>query len=288
MSCRASTSRLRRLALQLVLVAIAASPTTALSLTPAPTSRMWVLERTASTPTVLDLEISVHGLGSDPAFSALVGLDSKTPTLIDEISLMLYLNSRGEFVPTAHVGGTSYGCNTLGNPAPPHPCGAYVDAFRFARVQADEAVDPQLPKRLIVASSGVHPQAKLGAATRGWRLVEVSPRMRFARSDKSDSAGVGSADGGVEVFVGAAASGGRSGSIAIAAPPCDRVGVGETTLTGGLEAVDVTCPRAVPAVSLAAAGTEWRLDGLVVGVTGNAYRLVVLDLPIGNAKAPRR
>ena len=124
----------------------------------------------------------------------------------------------------------------------------------------------------------------------GWRLRVVDWPFRYLDTDGSDAVSLGTGSGeGAEVFFEATLRGGRHGSLAVALPPCSTAhigvvdrGVGEATLSGGVEEKTTTCPTDRPsgAATWAPKKTTWRLEGTVLGdSTLNETRLFVIDLP---------
>lgn len=246
-------------------------------------TRQWLLERTGTGLTTLDLDIAVVSVAADPAFFAVVALQSPGSSG-GSAQLVLLLGARGEIVPTVYAGGAQYGCRTLGNPQPPHPCAAYGNGARFARLTQSEA-ERALPDAFLLATRGFQPRASLRTSARGWRLREVAPRLRYVRADESAVAGFGSLDASAEVFTGASAAGGSKGSVAVANPPCGNA-VGTAVFAGGPKPITMTCPLAGAAASYSAATTRWTLDGQIVGSSTNPFRLLVIDLPPVHGKAP--
>lgn len=125
---------------------------------------------------------------------------------------------------------------------------------------------------------------------RGWKVRRIKVPYRFVDgSDGQLAAHAGPVDG-VEVYNRPVTlSGGRSGSLAVAAPPCSTTTVGvprglaRLTLNGGREPVVAECPTATSNPNKgawAASSTTWTLSGYAVGETSLAEtRAFVLDLP---------
>jgi hypothetical protein len=124
----------------------------------------------------------------------------------------------------------------------------------------------------------------------GWIARRITVPYRFVDgADHQLAAHVGGVDG-VEVFHRPVTlSGGRSGSLAVAAPPCSTATVGvprglaRLTLDGGASPVVSTCPSAASNPNRggwAAGRTSWSLSGYAIGETALAEtRAFVLDLP---------
>lgn len=89
-------------------------------------------------------------------------------------------------------------------------------------------------------------------------------------------AGAGSDGLDVEVDRSVSATGGSQGSVAIAVPPCDVIGAGVATLSGGAQGVQpVACPSSALA-ALATRRTTWDLSGALAGASALRTRLLVL------------
>jgi hypothetical protein len=144
--------------------------------------------------------------------------------------------------------------------------------------------------RSFIAVAGVAPRIDFEAE--GWRLRRTSWTFSFVDGTESDGVGARGGDThGAELFLGAAAEGGKYGSIALATPPCSTTttnavsrGAGQVTLDGGVESQTVTCPTDNPSrlASWAPAAATWSLHGPAAGTTElSETRLFVLDFPRG-------
>ena len=109
-----------------------------------------------------------------------------------------------------------------------------------------------------------------------WRRTPVGGARRVLEAD-ADGAGLQTGGRSVGAHLSATASGGRRGSIAVAAPPCGTAGAGAALLRGP----GVTQPRSCPTGPFAAVTRRaggWTLTGPAAGVTEGRTRLLVLDL----------
>jgi hypothetical protein len=123
----------------------------------------------------------------------------------------------------------------------------------------------------------------------GWRIVKVplSHVMRLTRAASPASASIGPY--GFTIFDGeVTAAGNRTGSVALAAPPCSMTttgvvsrGLGHVQLAGGTSAPTFTCPTDhVLMSSYASRATTWSLHGTAAGDSTMAdAALLVVNLP---------
>jgi len=124
---------------------------------------------------------------------------------------------------------------------------------------------------------------------KGWRLRNAPLTFHDQPTQQDAAASAAVAGRGVAVTGGAASPGGRSGSVAVAMPPCSisdvgavARGAGRVTLIGGVTSPSFTCPATTAPVlaSYATSATQWRIDGLVAGDTTLANQaLLVIDTP---------
>ena len=139
-------------------------------------------------------------------------------------------------------------------------------------------LDLEVPERLAFTVSIVTQGASVRIQDRVLERGRATHRRggyRLVTAEQADADGVARPGQRVEVFRGAAAAGGRRGSVAVALPPCEP-GVGSLQLEGGRAPVDISCPTA-EVTAFADRATTWRLDGLAAGTTGRGTRLLVID-----------
>jgi hypothetical protein len=124
--------------------------------------------------------------------------------------------------------------------------------------------------------------ARLSVKSKGWRVQRLSASLfRTAHAATSEAFGTRIAGRTAERFQRASLPGGPHGSFGVAHPPCEAVGTGEVTFSGGATTWPLDCsPGAyLFKVEQARSRTLWRLEGDMVGETSDSIRLAVLDLP---------
>lgn len=149
-----------------------------------------------------------------------------------------------------------------------------------------DAGEPDAPNFFFVVASGRRVAYTFRGT--GWKLYRATLRYRYVDGAQNAPASAHAGAVGAEVFTESRAPGGRSGSLAVAIPPCSVAmsglasrGAGQVTLDGGVRPARFTCPADRSFVgSYATAATTWRLHGTAAGEsTGQDTRLFVLDLP---------
>ena len=123
----------------------------------------------------------------------------------------------------------------------------------------------------------------------GWALKSVPLAFRAQEVQNNAVVAVSIANRGAAITDGASAPGGRSGSVAVAEPPCSTSdvgvlarGLGRVTLTGGVTSPTFTCPAPAAAIlgSYARKSTTWQLTGVAAGdSTLSDEALLVIDTP---------
>jgi hypothetical protein len=122
----------------------------------------------------------------------------------------------------------------------------------------------------------------------GWRIVPMRLNYRLVNTWDASPARVSSGVYSAAVVDGATAPGGRSGSLAVATPPCSisasgivSRGAGQIQLTGGVTAPTFTCPTdRIPIGSYTNRKTTWSVDGWAAGdSTQSDTTLFVIDRP---------
>lgn len=126
--------------------------------------------------------------------------------------------------------------------------------------------------RLLLALEGTKVSAS--HVELGWKA-----HVRHSGFTRSTAGGTGVRAFGaaVEAMPDASLRGGRSGSIAVAVPPCEDVGAGVVRLTGGRTTETAICPS-YPVAAAAAGPTTWTTSGPAAGITTYRTRLIVIDL----------
>jgi hypothetical protein len=151
-------------------------------------------------------------------------------------------------------------------------------------------VKPVATSRYYVVSA--HAKVTVTAETKGWKVKDVaSPGFRRVLGKQSDATGVSGPMGQYERFTSASAPGGRYGSAAFFAVPCDFEGYGtarivargaNTSNYGYGPPRDLRCfHNSLDFVEFAHTPyeTTWRLEGDVIGIGTFDTRIVVFDFP---------
>lgn len=115
----------------------------------------------------------------------------------------------------------------------------------------------------------------------GWRKRPWTPSMRTVSTEKAGDVGVRASRTSVGRFTGAEAPGGRYGSIAWGALPCEDYGSGSARFTGGRREWPIDCGHNPREWESNAGATRWRLSGDATGVDHIVNVLVVVDYPAG-------
>ena len=110
----------------------------------------------------------------------------------------------------------------------------------------------------------------------GWRerVMKGAGVLTTRNGDEGSGTGVNADGSYASVMSGGTAGGQAHGSVGLAVPPCDSVGVGSVTLAGGQQPQTATCPSGVLG-AVATHSTMWKLTGPPVGVADNKIRLAV-------------
>lgn len=126
--------------------------------------------------------------------------------------------------------------------------------------------------RLYLAMEGT--RIETSSISRGWRMHSRSGGLARSTAGGTGARAFGAS---VEAQPEARLPGGRRGSIGIGVPPCDELGLGIVSLTGGRRPVTDTCP-AYPLSAAAKGATQWVLSGTAAGLSSSRTRLLVIDL----------
>jgi hypothetical protein len=126
--------------------------------------------------------------------------------------------------------------------------------------------------RMIIAMEGTHVEAS--HLELGWKTQIRRGGFSRATSGGSGARALGTS---VEAMPEATLRGGARGSIAIGVPPCEDLGAGAVTLSGGTKDQTAVCPSYAFAAA-AKKATTWTLTGAAAGSTAYRTRLIDIDL----------
>lgn len=136
----------------------------------------------------------------------------------------------------------------------------------------------KLDAAVYIATWDVH-DVTIDLMSPGWRKRPWTPSMRTVPSEHAGDIGARALHTTAGRFTGAAARGGRYGSMGWGILPCGTYGSGSGRLTGGPREWRVDCEHGRSAWDSTAGATRWRLSGEATGVGATVNVLVVVDYP---------
>ncbi|HVF04409.1 MAG TPA: hypothetical protein VNA20_06190 [Frankiaceae bacterium] len=114
----------------------------------------------------------------------------------------------------------------------------------------------------------------------GWVVRRWQPAWRtITTGNAKGSSMISAAHTSIGTYRGGQLPGGRYGSFASSALPCDIQGEGSATLTGGTRSWPMSCANLLTKVDGAPVRTSWRVAGEVTGVGWWTAVLIVVDYP---------
>jgi hypothetical protein len=140
--------------------------------------------------------------------------------------------------------------------------------------------DRALASTVYVAAYDVA-DAVLTISSPGWVVHPWQPALRSLTTATAEGSAVSALHESVGTFRGGHVDGGRYGSVASAALPCDNAGDGSGTLTGAGRTWQMACGGAVHAVDGAPGHRRWDLSADVTGSGSVTAVLIVVDWPPG-------
>lgn len=233
-----------------------------------PRATGWILTRSRDVATAIEGTLSVSGISEESAVVMFATTGSASHRRLDY-----------RFVTTTAEWGVDGWAQVDDDRAPSTTCAAACESP--AGVQRNVYVtsnERALTSTVYIAAFDVR-DPTLTITSPGWVVRRWQPAWRALTTANAEGSMVSAAHTSVGTYRGGQLTGGRYGSFASAALPCDLHGDGAATLTGGTRSWPMSCTNMLTMVDGASGRTTWRVDGEVTGVGWWTAVLIVVDYP---------
>jgi hypothetical protein len=229
----------------------------------------WILTRSRNVATPIEGSLSASGISEESAVVMFATTGSAARRRLDY-----------RFTTTTAEWGVDGWAQVNNDTVPPIGCPAGcenpVGVERTVYVTSNERA---LTSTVYIAAFDVR-DPTLTITSPGWIVRRWQPTWRaLTTANVKGSSMASAAHTSVGTYRGGQLPGGRYGSFASAALPCDLQGEGAATLTGGTRSWPMSCANMRTKVDGAAGRTTWRVAGEVTGVGWWTAVLIVVDFP---------